>query len=275
MDNPHYLMARLLEVQPESPDISSYLFILENGQEIRYLPGQFNMLGLIGVEEAAISFSSLAVPENNQFVHTIRRVGNVTGLVERMGIGEAVMVRGPFGRGWPIEEIVGRDVLLVAGGVGLAPVKPFLLYALENRNRIRNLILVFGARTPEDMIFQQDLAAWQGSGEVTTYYCVDRLTGESPLRPRQGLVTQFFGDLDLDYQNTVACICGPEIMMRFVVNNLLLQGYNENRMYVSMERRMRCGTGHCGHCQIGAKFVCLDGPIFKYPDIRRFSDTLL
>jgi NAD(P)H-flavin reductase len=275
MDNPNYRVALIVDIQPETIDTSSYLFALEDGQEFQFLPGQFNMLGLPGTEEAAISFSSLATPGSSRFTHTIRRVGNVTRLIGGLEIGQRVMVRGPFGNGWPVERAVGCDILLVAGGVGLAPVRPFLLHCLERRNRIRKLVLIFGARTPDDMIFQQDLALWQNRAKMTTIYCVDQLTTQSPLQPRIGLVTQFMEELDLNLQNTLACLCGPEIMMRFVVRNLLLQGYSEDRIYVSMERRMRCGTGHCGHCQIGSRFVCQDGPIFLYPDIKRFADTVL
>ncbi|MEW6382283.1 MAG: FAD/NAD(P)-binding protein [bacterium] len=275
MDHPHYRTARLVEVQPETADTSSYEFILEDGQDLRFSPGQFNMLGLPGAGEAALSFSSLSAPGSSRFVHTIRRAGNVTGLIEELQPGQRLMVRGPFGNGWPIEQAVGCDILLVAGGIGLAPIRPLLLHCLEKRNRIRNLVLIFGARTPGEMIFQQDLATWQEQDEVTTIYCVDRLSGESSLPLRQGLVTHFMEGLGLDLRNTVACICGPEIMMRFVARNLMLQGYREERIFVSMERRMRCGTAHCGHCQIGSKFVCQDGPVFSYPDIQRFADTVL
>ena len=279
MDNPNYRAARILEIQPETIDTSSYLFALEDEQEFQFSPGQFNMLGMPGAEESAISFSSLARPGGSRFIHTIRRAGNVTRLIGASEVGRRLMIRGPFGNGWPIERAVGCDVLLVAGGVGLAPVRPFLLHCLEKRNQIRNLVLIFGARTPDDMIFQKDLGLWQEQVEVTTIYCVDQLTSQSslqsPLQLRVGLVTQFMENLDLDLRNTLACVCGPEIMMRFVARNLLLQGYREDRIYVSMERRMRCGTGHCGHCQIGSKFVCQDGPIFLYPDIKRFADTVL
>ncbi|MEW5803576.1 MAG: FAD/NAD(P)-binding protein [bacterium] len=275
MDNPYYRTARLLEIQPETEDTSSYVFALEDGQSFRYSPGQFNMLGLPGTEEAAISFSSLATADSSRFTHTIRRLGNVTNLIGKLNVGQRLMMRGPFGNGWPIEKAVGCDVLLVTGGLGLAPIRPLLLHCLEKRNQIRNLVLIHGARTPDDMIFQKNLTLWQDQDKLTTIYCVDQLTRKSPLDLRVGLVTQFMEGLDLDLRTTLACVCGPEIMMRFVARTLLLQGYREDRIYVSMERRMRCGTGHCGHCQIGPKFVCQDGPIFSYPDISRFPDTTL
>lgn len=273
METTEYRIARLLKVQPETGDVSSYLFALEEERDFQFLPGQFSMIGLPGVEEAAFSFSSL--PDKNRFIHTIRTVGNVTRLVERLEPGRQLLVRGPFGHGWPTEEITGKDVLVVAGGIGLAPLRPFLFHCFKNRDQIRNIVLIYGARTPEDMVFQKDLALWQGREDVTTFYCVDQRTRESALHPEIGLVTQFLEGLALDYRNTLTYMCGPEIMMRFVARNLLLRAYDGDRIYVAVERRMRCGTAHCGHCQIGAKFVCRDGPVFRYSDIRRFADTFL
>ncbi len=267
--------ARIVDIFQETAEIRSYFLSLEEEEDFQFTPGQFNMLGLPGVEEAAISFSSLAQPGNNFFMHTIACVGNVTSLIERMEIDGKLLIRGPFGYGWPTEEIVGKDILLVAGGVGLAPLRPFLLYCLEKRNQINNLYLVYGARTPEEMVFQKDLMDWQKKEEISTIYCVDKLPEYSSLLPNVGLVTHFLEDLQIDLSRALVCMCGPEIMMRFVARKLLLQGYSEKDLYLAMERRMRCGTGHCGHCQIGAKFVCQDGPIFQYPDIKPFADTML
>lgn len=275
MDSTDYQIAQVLKIQQETANIKTYQFACEGSKTFQFSPGQFNMIGLPGVGESAISFSSLTVPGSNKFTHTIASVGNVTRFLERLEIGCKILFRGPFGRGWPIEKIVGKDLLIVAGGIGLAPLRSFLFYCLENRNRVRNLAVVYGARTTDDMVFQKDLADWMARDDVDTMYCVDQLNKEHPLRPRLGLVTQFLEKLDLDYKNTIAFLCGPEIMMRFVARNLLFQGYGGDQVYVSLERRMRCGTGHCGHCQIGAKFVCQDGPVFQYSDIRRFSDILL
>ncbi len=275
MDSIDYQMAQVLDIQMETAAIKSYLFTCVESKIFRFSPGQFNMIGLPGVGEAAISFSSLAIPGSNQFTHTIAGVGNVTRFLERLEIGRRVLFRGPFGRGWPIEEIIGKDLLIVAGGIGLAPLRSFLFYCLENRNRIRDVVLVYGARTTDDMVFAKDLADWQARDDIETIYCVDQYNKESSLRLQVGLVTRFLEKLELDYRNTLAFLCGPEIMMRFVARNLLFQGYAGDQIYVSLERRMRCGTGHCGHCQIGAKFVCQDGPVFQYSDISRFADTLL
>ncbi|MEJ2726674.1 MAG: FAD/NAD(P)-binding protein [Deltaproteobacteria bacterium] len=277
MENVDYKTARLMEVLPETPDVNTYLFALEEEPEFAFSPGQFNMIGLPGVEEAPISMSSLAAPRSNLFSHTIRRVGNVTTLVAALRTGQKTMIRGPFGRGWPVEEMEGRDVLLIGGGIGLAPLKSLLLHCLADREKVRNLVLVYGARTQSNMIFQKDLMLWQKEQDVRTLYCVDRAEDrtESPLEIREALVPQCLEELGLEETNTVTCVCGPEVMMRFVARKLIREGYLSNRIYLGMERRMRCGMAHCGHCQIGAKFVCRDGPVFSYADIARFADVIL
>jgi NAD(P)H-flavin reductase len=272
-----FKIARLMEVRSETGDTSTYLFILEAETEFLFEPGQFNMLGLPGLEEAPFSMSSLAEPGNNLFSHTIRHVGNVTNHISRLKPGDRLLLRGPFGRGWPVDNLKGQDILVVAGGIGLAPLRPLLLHCLGNREELDRFILIYGARTPDDMIFRHDLLSWQDSGFMKTIFCVDRLENGhgTSLHIREGLVTSFLGELDLDPLRTRTYVCGPEIMMRFVARTLLRDGHARNRIYVTMERRMRCGTAHCGHCQIGPKFVCQDGPVFEYGDIARFSDVLL
>lgn len=277
METTDYLTARILSVKAETSDVSTYQFAVEGEKEFSYLPGQFDVMGLPGFEEAPLSFSAPSEPGTGRFTHTVRHVGKVTRRLSELEVGAPVMIRGPFGRGWPVEEMDYRDVLLVAGGIGLPPVRPLILHGLVNRDRLRKFVLIFGARSPEELIFRDELASWQADERIATFYCVDRLNGgdPSPLNLSEGLVTQFLEDLGLDPFNTAAYVCGPEIMMRFVSRSLLRQGFAGNRIFVSMERRMRCGTAHCGHCQIGAKFVCRDGPVFEYSDIARFSDTLL
>ncbi len=272
-----YKTARLVEVTKETHDTSTYLFLMEPGASIHFAPGQFNMIGFPGFEEAPISMSSLPYPDTSLFAHTIRRVGRVTERIGRLEPGQSIMVRGPFGRGWPMEEFRGRNVVVVAGGIGLAPLRPLLLRYLEHPDEINQLTLVYGAKIPGDLLFKRELFYWQDKSPMSTIYCVDRMeNGEvSGLKLREGLVTVASEELDRDPKHTVACLCGPEIMMRFVARALLRVGYASRNIHVSLERRMRCGSAHCGHCQIGSKFVCKDGPVFSYSDISRFADTLL
>jgi NAD(P)H-flavin reductase len=277
MDNLDFRSARLLEVRPETKDIDTYVLTMEDEGGLRYSPGQFNMIGFPGFEEAAISFSSLSENGGLEFSHTIRRVGNVTNRVARVQEGDSVMIRGPFGKGWPIEEMRGGDILLAAGGIGFAPLRPLVPYWLERPDQRGKLILLIGAKTPDEMIFRDELLGWQEREGIETSYWVDRLenTEHPGINLNQGLITEGLKGLRMNLSNTVACICGPEIMMRFAARDLIRYGCRTDKIYVSMERRMRCGTAHCGHCQIGSKFVCQDGPVFRFPDIARFSDTLL
>ncbi|MFZ7112032.1 MAG: FAD/NAD(P)-binding protein [Desulfatiglandales bacterium] len=277
MESLDYKTARLVDIVPETRDVKTYSFFLEEEAQFLFSPGQFNMIGLPGVEEAPISVSSSAESNKNVFSHTIRRAGNVTSLTALLGIGDRIMVRGPFGRPWPVEKLGGRDVLLVAGGIGLAPLRPLILHCLAERNKMNDLVLVYGAKSPDNMVFQKDLIFWQEQEEIRTLYCADKVQEGrlSPLKIREGLVPQFLEGLGLNRTAAVVCLCGPEIMMRFVARKLLQEGYLGDHIFVSMERRMRCGTAHCGHCQIGSKFVCRDGPVFSYVDIKRFEDALL
>jgi NAD(P)H-flavin reductase len=272
-----YRTARLVEVTRETEDASTYLFVMEPGTSFSFTPGQFNMIGFPGFEDAPISMSSLPDPHTNLFSHTIRRVGNVTEEIGCLQPDRSIMVRGPFGRGWPLEKLRGRNVVVVAGGIGLAPLRPLLLHHLERRGEIGQLTLVYGAKTPADLLFKRELLYWQDKTPISTVYCVDRMGNDKVpgLKLREGFVTLFLEEFDQDPKETVACLCGPEIMMRFVARDLIREGYGKDRIYVSLERRMRCGAAHCGHCQIGSKFVCKDGPVFSYSDISRFADTLL
>ena len=276
-ESTEYRTARLVDVTPETTDSSTYLFRLEPEGPFFFTPGQFNMIGFPGFGEAPISMSSLPDPESGLISHTIRRVGNVTNMVGRLQPGDSIMMRGPFGRGWPLEALEGRNVLVVAGGVGLAPLRPLIYHCFRHRKDIGELALVYGAKTPENMFFKQELLYWQEKGPLNTIFCVDRLEDHEAwdLHIREGLVTDYLEEWDWEKRRSVACVCGPEIMMRFVAKSLLRERYSSRDIYVLLERRMRCGTAHCGHCQIGSKFVCRDGPLFSYAEISRFADTLL
>lgn len=273
----NYKTARLLDTRIETRDVKTHVFAVEENREFTFTPGQFNMLGFPGVEEAPISMSSLSRPGENLVSHTIRTVGNVTSLTDSLDPGGKIMLRGPFGRGWPLSELRGRDVLLIGGGIGLAPLRPLLMHCLEQRENLDHLVLVYGAKSMSDMVFQKDLENWQEGEEVRTVFCADRLEKgkKHSLDIQEGMVPAFLEGLGLDRGNTVVCACGPEIMMRFVARKLLQEGYASPRVYLGLERRMRCGTAHCGHCQIGSRFVCRDGPVFSYADISRFADVIL
>jgi len=254
------------EVAKETPD--TFTLKLEpgdgaNGRQFR--PGQFSMLWVFGVGELPISISGNP-SEREALVYTVRSVGQATNALVTQAAGNGVGVRGPFGRGWPMEAARGHDVIVVAGGIGLAPLRPVIYEVLENREAYGRLVVLYGARSPRDLLYRKELAAWARHRETQVLVTVDY--GGMSWRGHVGVVTTLFKYARLKPSRSVAMICGPEIMMRFVTRELESHGLNRNDIYVSMERNMKCGVGFCGHCQFGAHFICKDGPVFTYERMR-------
>lgn len=228
-------------------------------------PGQFNMLYAFGVGEVPISVSGDPA-HGGRLVHTIRSVGPVTRALCGLRTGQQLGVRGPFGAPWPVSDCRGKDIVVVAGGIGLAPLRPVVYAVLADRTRFGNVCVFYGARTPEEILFRRELEHWRGRFDTTVDVTVDR--ARENWMGRVGVVTQLLTRGGYDPHNTVAMVCGPEIMMRFAVQTLNEQGVDDDRIYVSMERNMKCALGFCGHCQMGASFVCKDGPVFRFDRIR-------
>ncbi|WP_018937471.1 MULTISPECIES: FAD/NAD(P)-binding protein [unclassified Thioalkalivibrio] len=224
-------------------------------------PGQFNMLYLFGVGEVPISVS--ATTAEGGVVHTTRAVGSVTRAMQGLEAGAVVGLRGPFGSQWPLEQAKDRDLVLVAGGIGLAPLRPVIHAALERRSEFGRVVVCYGARSPGDMIFRDELDAWEARDDLDLRITVDR--GTAAWRGDVGVVTQLVERGGFDRRNTLVMTCGPEVMMRFTAASLERRGLKPEDIFVSMERNMRCAVGFCGHCQIGPHFVCRDGPVFPYP----------
>lgn len=234
-----------------------------------FAPGQFNMLYIFGVGEVPISISG--DPTGGlPLIHTIRAVGNVTRAMQTLRSGDIIGVRGPYGAPWPMEMADQRDVIIVAGGIGLAPVRPALYQLLANRNRYGKVILLYGTRTPDDILYRQELERWRSRFDLEVHVTVDRATGG--WRGNVGVVTTLIPKLLFDPMHTLAIICGPEIMMRFTALELLKRGIWAEKIFISMERNMKCGIGLCGFCQCGRYFICKDGPVFRYD---RVKDLLL
>ena len=230
-----------------------------------FTPGQFNMLYVFGVGEAAISLcGDPAKPES--LFHTVRAVGTVTKAMSELEPGATLGVRGPFGNGWPLAEAEGKDVLLVAGGIGLAPLRGALRWLLAHRQKYGVIALLYGARTPDDIIYRRDLEPLQRSCELILGITVDHPNPD--WRGKVGVVTKLIAPVPFESSNTIAMICGPEVMMRFSARELQLRGIPDERIYLSIERNMRCAVGFCGHCQFGPDFICRDGPVFRYDRVR-------
>jgi NAD(P)H-flavin reductase len=265
-------LARVEERIVETADTVSLRLARVDGKPLTYNPGQFSMLGVPGFGEAPFSFSSLDGGDNT-FVHTIRVAGNVVLALHRLAPGDHVAFRGPFGAGWPLDKAHGRNLIIVAGGIGMAPLRPVVEYALKHRDSLREVFLLYGAKTTDDLLFKQDFVRW--SEGITVLLAADELHGAAPLEVQKGLVTKLFDHIHVRLPETVTFACGPQIMMKFAAARLILDGQPATDIYVSLERRMECGVTHCGHCQLGAEYVCKDGPVFALADITRFQDTLL
>ena len=228
-------------------------------------PGQFNMLYHFGVGEVPISISGdPAHPE--KLLHTIRDVGAVTAGLGALGKGDMVGVRGPFGTPWPVVAAEGSDVIIIAGGIGLAPLRPAIEHILANRERYGRFIILYGARTPKDILYLKALQKWRGHLDAYVDVTVDHAA--RAWAGNVGPVTRLIPLTNFDPYHVVAMVCGPEIMMRFTVSALNELGVENESIYVSMERNMKCAVGHCGHCQMGGHFVCKDGPVFAFSDIK-------
>ncbi len=226
--------------------------------------GQFNMLYVYGVGEVPISISGN--PENGEvIVHTTRAVGTVTSTMQHLKAGHVIGMRGPFGSTWPIEEAKGQDVVIVAGGIGLAPLRPVIYYLLNHREKFGQVVILYGARTPEDILYRKEIESWRKRLDMEVLVTVDRATGH--WRGNVGVVTRLIPRAPFDPYAAVAMVCGPEIMMYYTVLELMDQGIPKSSIYVSMERNMKCAVGFCGHCQYGPHFICKDGPVFPYERI--------
>jgi NAD(P)H-flavin reductase len=263
------LPAVITHIQEEAPGVTTYALEFEDTavqQNYAFQPGQFNMLYAFGIGEVPISVSGDPA-DTTKIVHTIREVGAVTAALHHLRPGDEVGLRGPFGVGWPVEQAAGGDVLIIAGGIGLAPLRPAMLGVLGERDRYGDVALLYGARTPDDLLFDDDLTRWRGRFDHEVEVTVDGATRR--WRGRVGVVTTLIDRVPLDPTRVTAMVCGPEIMMHYCAHTLLDRGVPADRILVSMERNMQCGIGICGHCQFGPFFVCKDGPVFPYAALER------
>jgi NAD(P)H-flavin reductase len=257
----------VVEVVRETPDTFTLLIDLHDGREARdFRPGQFNMLYLPGIGEVPISIASS--PRERRLMHTVRSVGTVTSLLTKLGPGDRLGIRGPFGKAWPTEEATGRQLILIAGGLGIPPLRPVILEAMAKPGSFDGATILYGARTPSDLIYRDEFPAWEKANGCKFLVTVDR--GDAGWKGRVGVVTTLFPGAGIRPKEAVAFVCGPELMIRFVIQDLVKMQVPKEKIFVSMERNMNCGVGTCGHCQLGPNFICKDGPIFAYPRIETF-----
>ena len=267
MDSWMPVPARILAIKDENFNTKTFTIEFcdaEIRKVYRFVPGQFNMVYVPGVGEAAISISSNP-HQCDKLEHTIRLVGTVTRGIGRMKVGDIVGLRGPFGRGWPMDKLKGQDVVILGGGIGLAPLRPMIYWLLQHREHCRRVVLLYGCRTPEDRLYVDELQQWADDPTLDVLVTVDNATTgwTGPV----GVVTNLLRRVKVNAQRTIVMVCGPRILNRVAAWNFLQLHVPPDQVYVSLERNMNCGFGRCGHCQYGPKFVCKDGPVFCFSEI--------
>ena len=249
-----------------------FAFRLTSGDPLGHKPGQFVQVSIMGIGECPISICS-SPTRPDTFELCVRRAGEVTGFVHGLRPGDTVGIRGPLGNGFTVDDLYGKDLLIVAGGLGLAPVRSLIQYILDERSRFGAFNLLYGARSPRERLFTNDLTLWHERSDVNLLVSVDR--PDEAWRGRSGVVTMLFSELPkLNAAETMAVVVGPPIMFKFVVLEVLSRGIAQSNVLCSLERRMKCGVGKCGHCQANNVYVCLEGPVFRYGQLKALREAI-
>ena len=260
--------ARIIRTLPQIADHHLFQIRFEPEDMVKnftYRPGQFIMLSVLGTGEAPFSISS-SPTRPGVLELCIRRIGRVTKALFNLPPNAQIGIRGPYGNGFPLEQLHGNNLLLVAGGLGMAPLRSLLYYALDQRARFKDVILMYGGRNPEEMLFKYELLNLMDRADIKCLLTVDK-DPEGIWKTHIGAVTKLFDFIkEIDPKNTYAAVCGPSVMFKYVLEKLLGRNFSKDRILMSLERNMQCGVGKCGHCMIGYKYTCLDGPIFTYWD---------
>jgi sulfhydrogenase subunit gamma (sulfur reductase) len=266
--------ARIVAVRELSATDRLFTIELPWGQSLDHQPGQFVEVSVLGVGEAPISISSSPSRSNGTFELCVRRVGDVTGALHTLEVGATIGVRGPYGHGFPLEKLAGKDLLLAIGGLGMAPARSLINQVLDSagRSAFGRVIILYGARRPTELLFLDELDAWARRVDVELHVTVDR--PDDSWAGHVGVITSLFRLVTVNPRNTVAATIGPPAMYRFVLIELLGKGIPDGQIYLSLERRMKCGVGKCGHCQIGHLYCCQHGPVFSYAQIKGIDEAL-
>lgn len=266
------VMARIATVQPLSRQEKLYRIELPGGLSLEHQPGQFVEVSLLGVGEAPISISSSPSRSNGAFELCVRKAGDLTGAMHSLQPGDFLGIRGPYGNPFPMERFQSKDLLFIIGGLGLAPARSLINEVLDHRDRYGRVIVLYGARTPSELLFTDELDEWQARDDVDFRVTVDQ--PDPTWSGNTGVITTLIPNIPVYVHNTIAVTIGPPVMYRFVIAELLSKGLRDKNIWLSLERRMKCGVGKCGHCQINDKFCCQDGPSFSYAQIKKLGEAL-
>jgi len=265
-------MATLLKSESMTAHERFFEFKLDSGMELGHMPGQFVEISVLGIGEAPISISS-SPTKNGSFEMVVRNVGNVTRAMHDLKPGDKVGIRGPFGTRFPVDGVMkGKDIIFVSGGMGLVPIRSAIRYVMDHPKDYGDLKIFYGAKSPGERLFTDELQQYASKENVTCLETCDR--GDEKWTGNVGVITTLMVDITVDPGKTVAIVCGPPVMFSFVIASLHKMGVLDENIYLSLERRMKCGVGKCGHCQIGGIYVCQDGPVFKYADLAEVQEAI-
>jgi len=264
-------MAEMVKIEQLTETEKLFTLHLKDGRDLGHRAGQFVEVSVFGVGEAPISVTS-SPTRNGTFELCVRRVGDVTGALHRMKPGATVGIRGPYGNGFPLEQMRGKDLLFAPGGIGLPPLRSVINQVLDERESFGRVIILYGARNPSELLFKDELAQWEARDDVEFHVTVDR--GDESWTGNVGVITTLFPKVTINPRNTVAMTVGPPVMYRFVLMELLSKGIQDGRIFLSLERRMKCGLGKCGHCQINNVYVCQKGPVFSYAQLKELPEAI-
>ena len=263
--------AEILEVRELTPQEKVFKMRRESGQPLGHKPGQFVEVSIFGYGEAPISISS-SPTAGDSFELCVRAVGDLTNALHRMKKGGRVGIRGPFGNGFEVADFKGQDMLFIAAGLGLAPLRSLINYTLDRRADFGRVIILYGSNHPDRLLFRAELAKWEKQKDIEYFVTVDR--PDEKWAGNVGVITTLIPKVKLDPARTVAAVVGPPIMYKFVLAELMIRGLSEDKIFASLERRMKCGLGKCGHCQINKMYVCQEGPVFTFKQIRGLGEAI-
>ncbi len=265
--------AELARVQALSDLVSSFEIRLPGGRDLGHQAGQFVQVSLFGIGEAPISISSTPL-KRGSFELVVRRVGTLTAALHRMKAGDKLGIRGPFGKGFPLNEFEGKDIVVIAGGIGMFPLRSVIdsVTAESVRKRYGRVIILYGAKSADEILFPEERRLWESRKDIEYHVTVDR--GSEGWTGNVGVITTLIPGLTLDLGRTVAVVCGPPVMYKFAILALRSKGLRDEQIWVSLERKMKCGVGKCGHCQINNIYVCQEGPVFNYGKIKDLKEAI-
>ncbi|MDH4136169.1 MAG: FAD/NAD(P)-binding protein [Anaerolineae bacterium] len=265
-------LAEMVKIEQLTETERLFTMYLKDGRDLGHRAGQFVEVSVFGIGEAPISITSSPTARNGTFEMCVREVGDVTGALHRMKPGSIVGIRGPFGNGFPVDKMRGKDLLFVPAGIGLPPLRSLIKQVLDERESFGRVIILYGARNPSLLLFKDELAQWEARDDVEFHVTVDR--GDESWTGNVGVITTLFPKVTLNPRNTVAVTVGPPVMYRFVLMEFLSKGIQDSRIFLSLERRMKCGLGKCGHCQINNVYVCQKGPVFSYAQLKELPEAI-